>query len=89
MLISALNVTLHGALVDVARASLHGAVCAMVAVACAPVPVLGGGRFGRVDISRGYYGQPTPPTTNGYNTDIRTTHSHVSGTDAVHGRVTP
>ena len=54
MLISALNVTQHGALVGVARASLHGAVCAMVAVACAPLPVLGGGRFGRVGISRGY-----------------------------------
>ena len=54
VLISALNVTQHGALVGVARASLHGAVCAMVAVACAPLPVLGGGRFGRVGISRGY-----------------------------------
>ena len=54
VLISALNVIQHGALVGVARASLHGAVCAMVAVACAPVPVLGGGRFGGVGISRGY-----------------------------------
>ena len=51
MLISALNVIQHGALVGVTRASLHGAVCAMVAVACAPLPVLGGGRFGRVPVA--------------------------------------
>ena len=46
VLISALNVIQHGALVGVARASLHGAVCAMVAVACAPVPVLGAAALG-------------------------------------------
>ena len=42
VLISALNVIQHGALVGVARASLHGAVCAMVAVVCALAPGSGG-----------------------------------------------